>query len=164
MPLLQRAAAGFKEMGEPAELLCLEVAELAAVEGADGLIEAGEKAEPFGGDAGEDAAAVGMLAAAGDQPAFFEAIEQAGDIGVAGDHAGGDFPAQQAFGSAAQDTERVVLGRGKAMLAEKLRGTPREPVGGALDFDEKHFLGAGGAGRAGLGAVAHIRKDGGCNR
>ncbi len=79
------------------------------------LVEGGEQLQTFAGDADGDHAAVGGFAGAGGESAFFEAIGEAGDVGVAGDHAVSDLAARESVvAGSAEDTEHVVLGGGNA--------------------------------------------------
>lgn len=121
-----------------------QMAHLTPMEIANGAIEAGEEPDAAGCDVDEDAAAVGMLAAAGDEVSLLEPVEKAGNVGVAGDHASGNLAAEQAIGRAAQDAEDVVLVGGEVMLFEELCGAPGEKVSGALEFDEEGLFGTGG--------------------
>jgi len=113
-----------------------EVAELSAVDLADGAIEAGQQGQAIGGNADEDAAPVLLLPQADDQAAGFEAIEKPRDIRVAGDHALGDLPAKQAVGRAAQDAKSVVLRGREFDRAQQLGNGAREQVEGTGHFDK----------------------------
>ena len=64
---------------------------------------------PSGRDPGHHRSPVLGFAAARDQLALFQAVEQAGDVRIAGNHAAGDLAAGQPFGRAPQDAEHVVL-------------------------------------------------------
>jgi len=151
-PESDRFAGGNEQARELAEPLLAEVAELAAVELTDGPLETGEKGEPLRRNVNQNPAAVGVLAAAADEPAFLEAVEQASNVGVAADHAFGNFTTEQAFGCAAQNAKDVVLVRREIVLPEKLSGSAGEQVGGADEVDEGNFFRAGmrvGRGRPG---------------
>ena len=126
-----------------AELCLAEVAELAVVHLADGLVKAREQIKTGGRYADENFAAVGIFAATADEGAFFKAIEKASEVGVAGDHAAGDFAAEEAFGGAAEDAEDVVLVRREVVVFEELVGAACEQIGGAHEFDEDGFFRAG---------------------
>jgi hypothetical protein len=69
------------------------VAELKAVEVADRAVEAGEKGHTLIGNVDVNAAAVRAFAAPADETALFEPVEEAGNIGIAGDHPVSDFAA-----------------------------------------------------------------------
>ena len=126
-----------------AELCLAEVAELTVVHLADGPLKTREQIETGGRDADENLAAVGIFAATADEGAFFEAIEKASEVGVTGDHAAGDFAAEEAVGCAAEDAEDVVLVGGEVIVFQELVGTAGEQVGGAHEFDEDGFFRAG---------------------
>ena len=100
-----------------------------------------------------------MLAASGDEAALFEPVEEAGDVGVAGDHASGDLAAQQAIGRAAQDAEDVVLVGGEVVLLEELGRAAGRSQRWRGEFDEEDFFGTGGglAGGRDRGALADGR-------
>jgi hypothetical protein len=140
------------------------VAELPAVKITDGLIEAGEKVEPLRGNASKDAAPVRVLPASLDQPALFEAAEQAGNVRLAGDHAVPDFAAKQALLRSPKDAKNIVLVRREPVFAEKLGGTAGEQVGGPLEFQEEILFRAGGTGTVGTVGWSHTLKDGRWNR
>jgi hypothetical protein len=150
--------AGEQEPGKLAEAAEAKVADLAPMEVANGAIEAGEQPESLGSDVDEDATPVGVLAAAGDEAALIEPVEETGDVGVAGDHAGGDLAAEEAVGGAAQDAEDVVLVGGEVVVFEELRGAAGEQIGGALELDEEGLFGAGGElARGGRGHGGFLR-------
>ena len=108
-----------------------------------------------------DDAAIGGGAGAEHEATFFHAVEETRHIGVAGDHAGGDFSAGETGGAGAgEDTEDVVLGVGEAEGVECFLDAAEEPAGGALEIEEGLLSGVGeGAGLAdfGLEAAGHDR-------
>ena len=144
--------AGEQEPGKLAEAAEAKVADLAPMEVANGAIEAGEQPESLGSDVDEDATPVGVLAAAGDEAALIEPVEETGDVGVAGDHAGGDLAAEEAVGGAAQDAEDVVLVGGEFLGLEQVCDGAREQVGGALQLEEGELFGEGCGAVSGCGA------------
>ena len=118
------------------------VGELLDVEVVHGGVEVGEEFEAGFGDAGEDDAAVFGVAFSGDEVAGFEAVKEAGDIGVAGDHMFGDDFAGDAVGGgagvlahAAEDAEDVVLCGGEVVGFEEDFEGAAEVVGGAYDVE-----------------------------
>jgi len=136
-----------------------EMAQLAAVEFAHGWVETLEEVEGAGGDAGGDDAAVIFGAFAGDETEFIEAVEEAGHVRVAGDHAQGNVAATEAGGAgAAEDAQDVVLGGRKAVGFEEEFDALEEFIGGVLEGDEEVFLGeGGGAWEAGVhGGRIHV--------
>ena len=151
----------FQEGGELFEAGGAERAEGAADGIADGFFEGVKEGGAVGGDIGADDAAIAVGAAALDMAALFHAVEKACHIGVAGDHAGGDFAAGEAGGAGAgEDAEDVVLGVGEAEGAERFLDAAEEPAGSALEVEEGLFGGMGeGAGLAdfGLEAAGHVR-------
>ena len=117
------------------------MAELAGMTVVYGLIELLEQPQTFRSDARFDDTPVVLLALSGDPAVFFHAIEQAGHIGVAGNHALGDPTAGKAIGfGAPQDAQDVVLrGRKTARFDDDL-GLLREGVGELEDGDEEVIL------------------------
>jgi hypothetical protein len=110
---------------------------------------------------GVDDAAIGGGAGAEDEAAFLHAVEKARHIGVAGDHAGGDFATGEPGGAGAgEDAEDVVLGVGKTEWMERFFDAAEEPAGGALEIEEGLFGGVGEGARLadfGLEAAGHAR-------
>jgi hypothetical protein len=74
-------------------------------------IEATKKGKPLVCNTNVDPPAIRIIAATTDEAALFEAVEEAGDIGIAGDHAVRDFAAEQAFWRSPQNAQDVVLVR-----------------------------------------------------
>jgi hypothetical protein len=132
------------------------MAELAAVEVAHRLMELREQCQARRRDMDEDFATVGMAAAASDDAAGLKAIEETGNIGIAGDHARGDLAAQEAIGGAPQDAEHVVLIGRKAVFFEELGGAAGEPVGDARELDEDSLLRAGNEFAGMSGGAGHV--------
>jgi hypothetical protein len=125
------------------------VAELLFVQVVDRGIELFENVEPGGSDAGLDDAAVFGLALASDKGALFHTVEQAGHIGIAGDHAVADTLAGKAVGAGAtKNAKDVVLGAGEAVSLDEEVGVLGEAVGGAKDSYEDFGFEAGGNGCA----------------
>jgi hypothetical protein len=126
-----------------------DVAELLFVQVVHRVIELFENVEPGGSDAGFDDAAVFGLAFASDQGALFHAIEQAGHIGIAGDHAVADTLTGKAGGAGAtENAQDVVLGAGEAVSLDEEVGVLGEAVGGAEESYEDFGFEAGGNGFA----------------
>ena len=107
----------------------------------DGLFERSKKLQSFAGDADGDDAAIRGFAGAGSKSAFFEAVGEAGDVGIAGDHAAGDFAAGESVGAGStEDTEDVVLGGGDTEGIQKRSFFLEECVGGAEEIEEGFFF------------------------
>ncbi|HTW49060.1 MAG TPA: hypothetical protein VMD92_14000 [Acidobacteriaceae bacterium] len=85
------------------------MAKLPPVNPADRPVEPRQQRQTLLRNAHKDAPLILFLAEAGNEPPFLQAIEQPRDIGIASDHALRDLAAEQAFGSAPQDTKNVVL-------------------------------------------------------
>jgi len=134
------------------------MAELTVVEVAHRLMEMGKQGDPGRCNADQDFAPVGIFAAAADEGAFLEAVEEAGNVGVAGDHAAGDFAAEEALGGAAQDAEDVVLIRGEVLFFEELGWGSREQVGAAHQLDEHDFFRTRDGLTSGRGYAGHTYK------
>jgi hypothetical protein len=137
--------------------------DLAPVQVADWLVEPFEQTKAVSSNADSDLAAVRIPTTTPNKAAFFEPIEETGDIRIAADHSRRDFAAKQAIGCATEDTENVVLVRREVMLFEELNGAAGEQVDGAGEFDEdslfgtrERFTGAGCGAR-------HDIEDGRCN-
>jgi hypothetical protein len=125
-----------------------EPGELRAMDFEHRLIEAGEQFKAHGRDGDLDGAPVLAGPAAGGEAAPLQAVQQAGDVGFALDHAGGDVAAEQTrVTGAAQDAEHVVLRRRQPVLLQEGGGRVGERVGGAENGDEG-FLGGVRACRA----------------
>ena len=107
----------------------------------DNGIEGGEEGESGFSWPDEDNAAVGWIAGAGGESGGGEAIGEACDVGIGGDHAGGDLGAGESGGRAAEDAEDVVLG-GRESVGFKDRGEGvGEVAGRSLEFEEGGFGG-----------------------
>lgn len=152
-----------EEAGELAELGPAEVPELVPVGIADRLIKSREQREARRCNTDKDFAAIRILAAAADETALFEPVEEAGDVRVAGDHAIADFAAEQTLGCAAENAEDVVLVGGELVLFEELGRSAGEQIGGAHQFDKDGFFRTRGMfARSGRDA-GHTYQDGRCN-
>ncbi len=139
------------------------MAKLAAMESADGRVEFAEEPEARLGNAGADDATVGVEASTGDKTAGLEAIQDPGDIRVAGNHALTDLAASATFRlGAAEDAEDVVLGGGQFEGFEELFDVTEEEIGSLLErnkepLPERH----GGAGS--VRATHHQSQYSRCN-
>src|SRR5712692_8090864 len=92
-------------------------------------------------DASRNDPPIFLFAASSHQSAAFQAIDQAGDVGVTIDHALADLAAGQPFRPrTAEDAQRVVLGRREPMLLQHLGPAPCQLVGGAHQRHEHLFL------------------------
>lgn len=138
-------AGGFQQFAKLLEFVLTQVGKLLAMHGQDGFVEVFEEAEGGVGDGGFDDSAVGGVALAMDEAGFFHAIEEAGDVGVAGDHAGADFVTGEAGLVAAgvgtaEDAEDVVLGGGEADGFEEGVHAFGEGFGGTHEVQEDFLL------------------------
>jgi len=123
------------------------VRELAFVKFANGGIHFFEQFEPLVGDSRFHNAPVFLLPLACDQFAIFHAVEQAGHVGIAGDHPFADGVAWQAIRArAAQDAQDVVLGRGQPVGLHQLIGLGGQGISGFQEGDEDLIFEGGGAG------------------
>src|SRR5579863_8086360 len=134
-------AGAIQQIRELAKLFRRELAPLAAVQFAHGLVEFRQQAQAFRGDTRLDHAAVLRFARASDQAAGFHTVEQAGDVRIARDQPASDLAtSQSAFSSAAQDAQNIVLRSGKAKGLEQGFGAARKGVGGAHQADKDASL------------------------
>ena len=129
------------------------MAELLFVQFVDWSVELFEDLEAGRRNASLDNAAVLCLPLPRDEAALFHAVEEAGQVGVARDHAIADALAGKAVGSsAAQDAQDVVLSAGQAVLLDQVVGLLAEAIGDAQQGDKEPGLeAAGGAFRSGKG-------------
>jgi hypothetical protein len=135
------AADFFQQVDQLGDFHFGHVGELAAVHVDNRLIEFLENAGSFGGEScGNDAAVLGV-AVAGDEVAGLEAVEEAGDVGVAGDEMFADaFAGHAAVAGAAEDAKDVVLGGGEVVGFEEFLETAGDVVGGADQVEEEFLL------------------------
>lgn len=137
------AADDFEEIDGGAHLLGIEMGELFAVEFEEGGVDGGEECEAVGGDAGGDDAAVLGVAGSGEQAAGFEAVEEAGDVGIAGDHVTADgFAGHALIAGAAEDAQEVVLDVGEVVGLEEFLEAAEEEVCGAQNVKEDFLFDA----------------------
>lgn len=106
----------------------------------DWLIELREQFQAGRRDASHHRAAVFDFTGSRDEVALFEAVEKAGYVGVACDHAVGYFSAGEAFGRAAQDAEDVVLSGREVFSFEDVVEAAGEHVRGAEEIEERGFF------------------------
>lgn len=106
----------------------------------DWPIEACEKLQARRSNAGHHRAAVFDFTGSRDEVALFEAVEKAGDVWIACDHAIGYFSAGEAFGRATQDAEDVVLGGREVFGFEDMVEAAGEHVRGAEEVEERGFF------------------------
>ena len=155
--LARLVVGGFAESGtvedqgaQATQLVAIEVAELseklqgpAFQIGLDGL----QQLEPLGGDAGYGLALVVTAAAAPHQALGLQAIDEAGDVGGALDHALGDLAAGMALGmDTAQDAQDVVLRAGETVMLADLIDHVIDGTGGDGKAEQSLLLGAGESG------------------
>ena len=131
----------FQHFDEEGEFVLGHVGELAFVAIHHGLLEFREEGEALRGDAGGHDAAVFRVPLTGDEASRFEAIEQAGDVGVAGDHSLGDgFAGEAVGGGISEDSQDVELGGGETPRFEKFVKIAHQAIGGADDVEEDLHL------------------------
>jgi|SRR6516165_1495239 len=106
------------------------------------LVELLELLQTLCGDAGFDDPPVVLLPLTRNAPLFFEAIEKARHVGVAGNHAIADDAAGEAVrAGATKDAKDVILSASKAVGLDELLGLLSEEIRGFEDGDEKLILG-----------------------
>ena len=114
------------------------------VQGVHRAIQSFQKLEALRGYISLDHATVSALALPGDEIAFFHAVQKAGNVGVARDHALADFTTgQSSAASAAKDSQYIVLGRGQAGGFDYLLGLSAEGVRDLHEGDEQAGLDIG---------------------
>jgi hypothetical protein len=127
-----------QEFGQLLQLCTGHVAELRLVQIMNRLIELFEQLQAFGSNAGDDHATVVLLTLAGDPALLFQAIEEAGHVRIAGDHALGNAAAKQSFAfRAAENAQDIVLSGSQAGGLDDLFRILREVIGGFQDGDEE---------------------------
>src|SRR6202451_808736 len=92
------------------------------------FIEASQDLKALRGYADHHRSPVFGLAAARDQLALFEPVEQASDIWISSNHSAGDFSTGQSLGCATQDAEHIVLGWGEGFALENADHSPGQHV------------------------------------
>jgi hypothetical protein len=137
------ATGGAEQLAKSFEPLTPEVTQLLAVAFLQRLVEPAQQLESWGCNAGQDDAPVLGVVPSGNQAALFQTVQQAGDVGIASDHALGDFAAGQAFWCATQDAQDVVLVRGEVFGFEQRDEAATELVRSAEELQEGGFLGGG---------------------
>lgn len=154
------AAGGVHEFADFPKPLLPQVAELLAVGFLDGLVETGEKVEPFRRDPCHHHAPVLRFPATGNQAPLLQTVEKPGDIGIPRNHAGGDLAAGQPFQHPTKDSQHVVLVGRHVFGLQNEDQAPRQHVGRAQHFQENRFLGAAlPSSTPGLIARLHLRYD-----
>ncbi len=139
---LARYPQQFHELAKPRGA---QMAQLAAMHALDGAIEPAEETEPDRRDARENRAAISGFPGTSNQAALLEAVEEACNVRIAGNHAIGDFAAGKAFVGTTQDTQDVVLSCGEAGNLPDRDKAPGKDVGGADYLKEGRFLGRANA-------------------
>src|SRR5215469_749774 len=125
------------------------MAELSFVQIVHRLVELLQEIQTFRGDARFDDAAIVFLALTRDPGVFFHTVEQAGHIGIAGNHALGDAATENAVGlCSAENAQNVVLRAGEATGLQEVLDLLGQGVG---DLEERNedlvFEKSGFAGR-----------------
>ncbi len=92
-----------QQLYQSLETLPPEMAQLTSMRVSYGLIHTGQQLEAFRGNTGHHHAAVLRLPAARDQAAFLQAVEQARNVGVPGNHAASNLAAGKPVRRAAQN-------------------------------------------------------------
>lgn len=104
-------------------------------------VHGGKQFEAGVGDLRPDDAAVVAVATLLDELERLEPAEQAGDVGLGGDHAVADGGAGEPLGMcAAEDAEDVVLGRGDAPVTKSEMKGALQGVGGAHQVENGFFF------------------------
>ena len=113
-----RGADELEQADELVDFRSGKVAEELLRNAVDDGVHLSEEVEAGLGDVGDDDAAIAGVAALADELEALESIEQAGDVGLGGDHAVADGGAGQAVGlSSSEDAQDVVLRSGDARAA-----------------------------------------------
>src|SRR5579863_7746395 len=112
------------------------------------LIEASQDLKALRGYADHDRSAVFGLAAACDQLALFEPVEQASDIWISSNHSAGDLSTGQSVGRAPQNAEHVVLGWGQSFALENADHPTGQHVGSTHELQKRRLLGTTNASTA----------------
>jgi hypothetical protein len=84
------------------------------------FIKPTQELQTSGRNPGPHRSSVLSFAAAGDQFAFLQSVEQASDIRIPGYHSAGDFSAGKSLRCASQNAEHVVLRRREILEFENL--------------------------------------------
>ncbi len=117
------------------------VAELAAMELAHRLVKPLENPDAPFGNSGANDAAIRSKAFPSNKAARFQAVEDAGDVGIARDHTVANLPAGAPLRfRAAEDAHDVVLGRGQVAGLEELLNAAEREIGGPLQSNKKPAL------------------------
>src|SRR5215469_5525381 len=139
------------------------MAELGFVQIVHRLVELLQEIQSFRGDARFDDAAIVFLALTRDPGVFFHTVEQAGHIGIAGNHALGDAATENAVGlCSAENAQNVVLRAGEATGLQEVLDLLGQGVGDLeernedLVFEKSGF--AGGRHRLSLVVITTIVK------
>ncbi len=111
----------------------------------DRLVELFEELQPFLSDPNRDDASVQPFAGARHKPAGLEAVEEARNVRVAGQHPVGDFATSQALEPGpAEDPEGVVLCVRKGRRFEGFLDASEKSVGCPLEAEVDFLLGGPG--------------------
>lgn len=105
----QRLPAGSQQARQRTESFGSEVAEQLPMRLAHRLVQPGEDVQPFLRDLDNDDTAVLAVAAARNEPALFQPVEQPRDIRIVRNHTIGDLPAGEPLGSPAKDSQNIIL-------------------------------------------------------
>lgn len=128
---------GFEEVDQLDDFGVGEMVDLFAVQIKHGFVEVFQNAEAFGSNAGGDHAAVLGVAVTGDEDSCLKAVEEAGDVGIAGDQVFADaFAGHAAVAGAAEDSEDVVLGGREVVGFEEFFEGAHKVVRGADEIEE----------------------------
>ncbi len=140
--MLDGALAGaLEQINQQFQVTRAQVAEYPFARLEDRAIEGGEEFETGGSDSGGNHPAVLRVAGTLGEAALFEPVKQAGDIGVASDHAAGNLAAGEPVRTgAAKDAQHVVLGVGELLRIENGGMGALQSVSGAEEVEESLFL------------------------
>ena len=146
-------AGSTEQVDEGPQLRAAEVAELPGMAGADFVLQLFEQSEAGSGDTHLDHSAVVGHAAAGDEAALVELVEQPSDIGGPRDEPAGEGQGGQRGGMlGAEESEGVVLLGGEVEAGEQVVFDGAEAVVGPPEVEEGGLLGgveSGGGGSLG---------------
>src|SRR5262245_51881012 len=101
------------------------MAKLAAMDCLNRIVQPAYDIEAFVGDSRQYHSAIPAIARAANQSPLLHSVEQTGDVRVPGNHSVADFAARETFGRTSQDSQDVVLRRGKVLSLQQFHESPR---------------------------------------
>src|SRR5262245_25650557 len=115
------------------------MAQLTAMDCLNRFVQPAYDTEAFVRDSRQYHSTILSIARAANQSPLLHSVEQTGDVRVPRDHSVADFAARETFGRTPQDSQDVVLRRGKVLSLQQFHERPREKFDSAQQF-ERHFL------------------------